>query len=928
MTFLDSVSVLSVDDTEATRYARRRALEAAGFTVFEAATGRDALAIARERVPTVAILDIHLPDMDGYEICRRLKSAEETAGIAVLQISAMYDSDEARVTALEGGADAYLSEPVEPKVLQATVNALARMRKAEREQRASNRRLALLSRMAHRLLAVKRPQDLMRELFPEIAQELDLDVYFNFLVTEEQAPRLKLHSYAGVSDEMAQAVQLLEFGEGVCGTSALTGARGVIVDLQRSTEFKAEALRQMGLRAYACHPLVANDRVYGTLSFGSTRRDRFEPDALELMQAVANQFAVALERERLDNELRMQAARFAAVLDNTLAVVYVVDREGRFQLVNPEFERLFGPVAGKSLADIFPPEMAEAFLANNRSVLASEKPCEFEEMAMHADGLRTYVSIKVPLFDAAGRATAVCGISTDITRRKQAAEEIQQRERRIRRLVDSNIVGVILVNEAGDLRDANDLFLNTLGYTREDLEAGRLNCRALTPQDHQEANEHAHQELMRRGAFSPFESEYFRKDGSRAPILIGGALLGDDGENLCFVLDLSERKKTESALRDAQKLESLGFLAGGVAHNLNNLLVGIMGNVSLAMSDTNEPEAQERLDSALTACERAAHLASELLAYAGKGRYFPTPINVSTLIARDLDAVLRGSTPPRIDVRFELDPDIPELRLDANQIRQVITNLVQNAAEAIGEEDGSIAVKTETRRLDAGAGSESFAGGAAPAPGEYVVISVADTGQGIDPATQSKIFDPFFTTKFMGRGLGLSAVAGIARAYGGGVRVITDRGVGSTFEVFLPVPAVEVTSERRGARPPAATTRNRVVLVVDDEPVVQQTMRAALERGGFTVLVAGGGPEGIELLEQHREAVDLVLLDLAMPGMGGEEALDRLRAIRADVPIAICSGYAESQVAPRFSGKTVQGFVKKPFTAQKLLAAARELARV
>jgi PAS domain S-box-containing protein len=925
MAFLDSVSVLSVDDSEATRYARRRALEGAGFSVFDAGNGHDALAIAREQHPTVAILDIHLPDMDGFEICRRLKSAQETAGIAVLQISAMYDSDEARVTALEGGADAYLSEPVDPKVLLATVNALARMRKAERDQRAANRRLALLSDTASRLLKTKDPRAFMSELFPDIARELGLEVYFNFLATDSMAPRLKLHSYGGINEAVAQELEYMDFGEGVCGAVALTRERIVLENLQTSDAPNAEAVRKMGIQAYACHPLTAGGRVLGTLSFGSTRRYRFAPEDLELMQAVADQLAVALERQRLDHELQMQASRLTAVLDNTLAIVYVVDAEGRFQLTNRQHERLFGKIyPGMSIRDMFAPNVAEAYLANNRSVLESRAACEFEEVADLPDGRHTYVAIKVPLFDAEGRATAVCGISTDITRRKQAAEEVQERERRIRRLVDSNIVGVMLADNAGAILDANDLFLATVGYTRADLEGGRLTWRMLTPPDWLEASETAHRELRAHGTLSLFEKEYLRKDGARTPVLVGGALLNDEGDRICFVLDLSERKKTEAALRDAQKLESLGFLAGGLAHNLNNLLVGIMGNVSLAMSETDIHEAQERLEAALTACERAAHLASEMLAYAGKGRYFPTPINVSAMISRDLDAVLRGSVPARIDIRFELDGQVPELPLDANQVRQLVTNLVQNATEAIGDEEGTITVRTERRRLEFGGPTEGFAGGAALPAGEYVVIAVADNGPGIDAATQSKIFDPFFTTKFTGRGLGLSAAAGIARAYGGGIRVNSAPRMGSTFEVFLPAPAPEEPSETTGEVARACDGK-RVVLVVDDEPVVQKTMRAALEHGGFTVLVAGSGAEGVEMFAQRASEVDLVLLDLAMPGMGGEEAFDRLRAVRPDVPIAICSGFAEAQVSRRFQGKKVEGFVKKPFTAQRLLAAAREL---
>jgi two-component system cell cycle sensor histidine kinase/response regulator CckA len=759
--FLDSVSVLSVDDSEATRYARRKTLEAAGFSVRDAVNGLDALAIAREFQPTVAIVDVHLPDMDGFEVCRRLKSSEQTAGIAVLQISAMYASDEARVTALDGGADAYLSEPVDPKVLQATVNALARMRKAERD------------------------------------------------------------------------------------------------------------------------------------------------------------------RERLYEELHAQAARLTAVVENTLAVIYVVDAGGRLQLSNRQFRKLFGdPPPGTNIRDLFSPEVAEAYLANNRAVLESGSASEFEETAIQEDGPHIYLSIKVPLFDAQGRATAICGISTDITRRKQAAEELRRSERRIRRLVDSNIVGVMLA-DSETILDANDIFLNTVGYTREDLQAGRLKWREMTPPEYREATDRAHRELLDRDAFAPFEKEYFRKDGSRAPILIGGAALSDTGERLCFVLDLSERKKTEAALREAQKTESLGFLAGGVAHNLNNLLVGIMGNVSLVQSEiADRPVEQERLEAALNSCERAAHLAGQMLAYAGKGRLFPTAVNLSALIERDLYAVLRGSIESRIDLRLELDPAVPELTLDSNQMRQVITNLVQNAAEAIDGREGRITVRTELRTVDSGdAGGFT---GPPPPQGRHVVLTVQDTGSGMNDSTRSKIFDPFFSTKFTGRGLGLAAVAGIVRAYQGGIRVTSAPGRGSTFEVFLPVPE-SVT----GVQPPTvqvSRARKRVALVVDDEPIVRQTVCAALERGGFTVLTAESGAQAVEVARQRAGEIDMVLLDLAMPGMDGVETLDRLREQRPDLPIAICSGHAEALVAPRFAGRQVQSFVTKPFTAQTILAVAAALA--
>jgi PAS domain S-box-containing protein len=611
-------------------------------------------------------------------------------------------------------------------------------------------------------------------------------------------------------------------------------------------------------------------------------------------------------------------------------MVYIVDSDDRLVLVNRQFESLFGApgdqLRGRSLYELFPPEIAGEFAANNRAVLESGRPAEFEESAVLEDGAHIYLSIKVPLVDDQGQARAICGISTDITTRKKAEEQLREYDMRMRRLIESNIIGM-LVADMERITDANDLFLEMVGYTREDLRAGKLLWKEMTPPEYADLDARGLEELRERGACTPFEKEYYRKDGGRVPVLLGATLLSDRLEWLCFVLDLAQRKNAEEAVRKAQKLESVGFLAGGVAHNLNNLLVGILGNISLVLEGGSSLGRADRdmLQAAIDSGQKAASLTSQLLAYAGKGHFHPEPINPSKLIQDDLLPVLRGSISKKIAIDAQIGRSVPELYLDLAQARQLISNVVVNAAEAIGDREGRISIKVEMQSLDSDDDADLMVG-ARLAAGRYLVLTVSDTGEGIDEATRSRMFDPFFSTRFTGRGLGLAAVAGIVRAYKGGIRVWSSPGKGSAFQVYLP--AAMVTRRAAGASGAAVHEREadgELILVIDDEEVVRAMAKNCLERRGFQVLVAVDGQRGMELLKQYGGDVSLVLLDLAMPVLSGEEALVEYRKIQPAVPIAICSGYPRAEIAGRFSGKQVAGVIQKPFTAAGL---AQEVARL
>jgi signal transduction histidine kinase/CheY-like chemotaxis protein len=383
--------------------------------------------------------------------------------------------------------------------------------------------------------------------------------------------------------------------------------------------------------------------------------------------------------------------------------------------------------------------------------------------------------------------------------------------------------------------------------------------------------------------------------------------------------NIAERARSDGKLMHKQKLESLGILAGGVAHDFNNLLTGILGNASLAMDSLPPGSPTIRmLEDVVEASHRAAHLTKQMLAYAGKGRFMIEPVDLSGLV-REISHLIKSSIPKNAHIRLDLAEQLPRIEADSSQIQQLIMNLVINAAEAIAEgETGEVIVTTRGQHVDESYLAQLSAAGEI-APGDYVSLEVHDTGVGMDEQTLQRIFDPFFTTKFAGRGLGLAATEGIVRGHKGLLKVYTTPGRGSTFKVLLPATAEAKKPAGAAPAPAKSTARSGTVLVIDDEEVVRRTAKAALERGGYDILLAENGSEGIRVFEGLKGKVSLVLLDLTMPGIGGEEVLRRIQTISPQVRVILSSGYNEVDVIQHFTGKGLAGFLQKPYTAAALI---------
>lgn len=381
-----------------------------------------------------------------------------------------------------------------------------------------------------------------------------------------------------------------------------------------------------------------------------------------------------------------------------------------------------------------------------------------------------------------------------------------------------------------------------------------------------------------------------------------------------------ERRVLEAQMFQAQKLESLGVLAGGIAHDLNNILTPVIGYAELALQalPTDSPAAAWLKEVGVNA-RRAADLVQQILAFAGKGRLVLQPVDLSGLV-RDMGRLLRSAVSISTGLEYDLAPSLPPVEADATQLRQVVMNLVTNASEAIASGGGTVTVRTGLDPATPQAPLCSRPTTDLPTV-PSVFLEVADTGCGMTADVIEKIFEPFFTTKFTGRGLGLAAVQGIARVHGGALQVRSEPGRGSTFRLLLPcstqaaVPVAPHRSESwRGVGK---------VLVIDDEKQVRDITAQLLERAGFAVLVAGGGQEGLKLFREHQQGIDAVVLDLTMPGMGGLETAEALRGLRPDLPVVLMSGFSVPEVTLQCAGLGITGFVQKPFGTPDLVAAVR-----
>jgi PAS domain S-box-containing protein len=618
--------------------------------------------------------------------------------------------------------------------------------------------------------------------------------------------------------------------------------------------------------------------------------------------------------------LHASELRYRRLFEASKDGILILDVDtGRITDVNPFLIELLGfshgEMIGKTVGELSPFKDIES----NQAILErlqQQGYVRYEDLPLETkDGRHIAVEFVCNVYQASDIKVIQCNVR-DLTEAKKIAA-------RFRRLVDSNAQGVIFWNTKGEITGANDAFLRLVRYSREDLESGRMGWMAMTPPEYADNDRRRLEEIAAEGVCAPFEKEFIRKDGSRVPVLMGVAAFEDNPEEgVCYVLDLTERKKLEHQFLRAQRMEGIGTLAGGIAHDLNNILTPIMMSIDILKLTATDPQAKNILATIEVCAKRGADIVRQVLSFARGLEGERVEVHFKELL-RDIETILKDTFPKNIRMEISVADGSWMIVGDPTQLQQILLNLCVNARDAMPE-GGRLMISVENTVLD----EHSAAMHNQAKPGRYVTMSVTDSGTGIPPAILDKIFEPFFTTKEVGKGtgLGLSTVIAIVKGHGGFVNAYSPPGKGTIFKVYLP--AIEVSAEQRkdaaglASLPPG---NGETILIVDDEASIRTITSRTLEAFGYRTLTAEDGAEAVAIYAMHRDLISAVLTDMAMPIMDGSATIRALTKINPAIKIVAASGLNENGGMTRVSGSVVKHFLTKPYTATTLIQAMRTI---
>ncbi len=521
---------------------------------------------------------------------------------------------------------------------------------------------------------------------------------------------------------------------------------------------------------------------------------------------------------------------------------------------------------------------------------------------------------------AADMAVALQKLQLEVAERKQAEEALRESRERFRELAELLPETIFETDMNGNLTFVNRSAFKQFGYETEDFEKGLNAFDMIEPSDRERAVDNA-QKVLHGDSVGINEYTAQRSDGSSFSVLLHSAAIVREGKPIGlrgFIIDITEKKKLEMQLQQASRMEAIGTLAGGIAHDFNNLLMCIQGNVSLMLLNmgSNHPY-HEKLRSIEQYVQQGSDLTRQLLGFAQGGKYEVKPTNLNELIRKS--SVMFGRTKREIRIHRKLNETLWPVEVDRGQIEQVLLNLYVNAWQAMAD-GGDLYLETDNITLE-----DRYVRMMGLKPGRYVRTAVTDTGIGIDEDTQRRIFDPFFTTKEMGRGtgLGLASAYGIIRNHDGIISVQSEAGKGAMFTILLPATDREIPIEQEVSE--VLVRGKETILLVDDEEMILKVGGELLEHLGYRVLIADGGDSAIDAYRAEGNQIDLVVLDMVMPGLGGGETFDTLLEMDNDVRVILSSGYSMNDQAQGILNRGCRGFIKKPFNARELSHKLREV---
>ncbi|HJQ23668.1 MAG TPA: PAS domain S-box protein [Blastocatellia bacterium] len=873
--------VLVVNDHADQLEMVKRLLGQSGFSVVTATDGREGLEAARRERPDLIISDVVMPNMDGIEMCRRIREQPELRTTPVLLVSAHRKDSASVVEGLRNGADDYLEVPYDPVHLIAKAVQLIERRWAEASLRASEAE--------------------MRALFAAMTDVvIVLDAEGRYLKIAPTDPAYLFKPPAELVGRTLHEIFPQEQADFFFAHVRRALSEGHMHRVEYSLRFAEKEVWFDG----SVSPMSDNEVLW-------IARD-------------------ITERKRAEEALKESEERYRLLFESNPQPMWVFDLETfAFLAINEAAVNHYGYSRDEFLAmtvkDIRPPEEVPGLM----EYLA--KPAAGLDRAgawrhRKKDGRVIDVEITAHRLTFAGRPAELVLVN-DVTERLTAEAALREAEEKYRSIFENAVEGIFQATAEGRLISANPALAHMLGYdSPRELIASITDIEQQLYVESAPRCEGIVKLLEVGGVVRGFKIQLRRKDGNTIWVSASTRAVRDAGGTLLYyegsVEDISEHKQLEEQLRHSQKMEAVGRLAGGVSHDFNNLLTAIIGYSDLMMMLLKEEDPlRHYVEEIRTAGDRAASLTRQLLAFSRKQVLQPRLLDINSLVT-NVGKMLRRLVGEDIGFITLLRPEAGLINADPGQIEQVLVNLVVNARDAMPE-GGKIVIETASAELDK-AYADLHVG---VEPGDYVMLAVSDTGTGMDEKTQARIFEPFFTTKPTGKGtgLGLSTVYGIVRQSGGNIWVYSEVGRGTTFKVYLPRVTEDAPEDESVSKPEPPLRGTETVLLAEDEEVVRRLAREVLEGYGYRVLEAGNGGAAFSACVGHDGPIHLLITDVVMPGMGGRDLANRLSRLRPEMKVLFMSGYTDDAIVHHGVLEAGIPFIQKPFSPDDLARKVREV---
>lgn len=628
--------------------------------------------------------------------------------------------------------------------------------------------------------------------------------------------------------------------------------------------------------------------------------------------------------EKIDGEGGGHAGKtkFQELVETSINWIYEMNKDGVYTYVSPQVKDILGyapeEVLGKTIFDFLAPEDMARVAKTFSSLLQNPRPINFfQKKCLHKKGHEvTIESNGRPIIGPDGKLDGFRGIKWDISKRKQAEDALIESEEKYKQLSDATFEAIFLSKNGictGQNKSAEKMF----GYTAEEA-IGRLGTDWIHPEYHSKVKQN-----IKSNNEKPYEVIAVRKDGSPFPCEIQGrmSVQGDKKFRITALRDISENKSLEAQLRQAQKMESIGTLAGGIAHDFNNILFPIIGHAELMIEDMSIADSHRlSLNEIRSSALRAKDLVSQILTFSRQDNIEVTHIDMQSVIQEALN-LIRSTIPATIEIDQDIDEACGQVKASPTKIHQVVMNLSTNAFHAMEKDGGKLKISLNEVAFD-----QPDAEMKNLASGRYACLSVSDTGMGMEKEVVNKIFDPFFTTKGQGKGtgMGLSVVHGIVKSLGGIIQVHSNPGKGTSFSIYLPV--VKHISKKIPHRADSFYQEGseRILLVDDDESVIK-IEKQILDRLGYKTTLCLHSLEALEIFTASPDRFDLVITDMTMPKLSGDKLSGRLRKIRSDIPILICTGYNETLTEETLNALGINGVLMKPIVIRDFSRKIREV---